>query len=87
MAFVRFLMLMLVAQTVTYLSLALYCRAARKEQLLRDYPVEAEDREREAFVERALDTYMRGLRPRLAVIVYGLPILALAGYIWWSNFR
>ncbi len=86
MVFLRFLLLIVLAQTIIYLSLMLYFRAGEKERLEADYPETASDREREAFVDRSLDSYTRRLRPRLAMLVSGLPFLALAGYIYWSNF-
>lgn len=87
MAFARFALIVLVAQTIIYASLFFYFRAAERERLEAGYAPGTPEPERDAFVERALLSYMRRLRVRLATVVYGLPILILAGYIYWSNLR
>lgn len=86
MAFLRLLLMLLVAQTVAFVSLLLFMRARRRDRLISDYSPEATEKEREIFVDAQMDSYMKWLRPRLALIVYAVPIIALSVLVYVTNF-
>ncbi len=85
MAFLRLMLLLLAVQSVVFVCAMLYLRAARRERLSADWPRQATEREREAFVERRVSAYMARVRRPLALVVYVLPIVLLAIYIYVSN--
>jgi len=78
MAFVKILVVLLAAQSVVYLCVLMYLRAARRERLEQGYPDVATPKERSVFVDAGVDAYQRWLAPRLAACVYGLPLAILA---------
>lgn len=85
MAFLRLMLLLLAVQSVVFVCVMLYLRAAQRERLSADWPHEATERERDAFVERRVSAYVSRIKRPLALAVYGLPIVLLAIYIYVSN--
>ncbi|MEM1360778.1 MAG: hypothetical protein AAGF94_03590 [Pseudomonadota bacterium] len=85
MAFMRLLALVLVAQTIVYLGLFFYLRAAQREKLERDYTSSATEKQRSAFVQAGVDAYTARMRKVLAVVVYGVPLVIFALLILTSN--
>lgn len=85
MAFLRLMLLMLAVQSVVFVCVMLYLRAAQRERLSASWPHQATEREREAFVDRRVSAYMSRIKRPLALAVYGLPIVLLAIYIYVSN--
>lgn len=73
MLFLRAAPLLLLALSVVYLSVYLFLRATYRARL-ESSTVGIEP----AFIDARVDHYAARLRPRLAVIIYGIPVGALA---------
>lgn len=85
MLFLRLLVLLLAVMSVVFVCVYLYLLADRREKFAAEYPDAASDVERERFVEARVQVFAARLRPRLALLCYGLPTVLLAFYIWVSN--
>lgn len=85
MPFVRLAIILLVVLTIVYIGLFLFLREAKRDRLERDYQGHATERERDAFVNAAVDTYGRRIRLWLAGAVYGVPVVVLAVVIYVTN--
>lgn len=91
-AFLRLILILLIAQTVFYLLLRLYLRSLRTERLEETWNERHPDRAgdspaRRAFVRRSMIRFNRTLRSRLLLLVFVLPNLAVLGIIYWVNWR
>jgi hypothetical protein len=85
-AFLRLIGMIVLLQLLAWGMLAAYLASLHRERLEhrwdRLHPAEAGDRQpRRAFVRRAMREYMRVLRPRLAVGVIVLPLVAILAII------
>lgn len=86
MAFLRLAAMLLVAQAVVFFSLMAYLKASRRERLEAEYTDVASDKERKLFVDAAVDAYGDRIRPRLALVVFVLPMAIMAVVIYVTNF-
>lgn len=87
MGFLRLFLMFLIFQTVVFVSVYYFLRAARRERLERDYPDIATERERSAFVDARVRAYAVRIRRWLALVVYGVPWIGLALIIYLTNFK
>lgn len=87
MGFLRLFLMFLIFQTVVFISVYYFLRAARRERLERDYPDIATERERSAFVDARVRAYAVRIRRWLALVVYGVPWIGLALIIYLTNFK
>ena len=71
LAFIGFVLL-----TVVYLLVALYSRSVRRERLEKRFDAGGVDGERETYIEAGMVAYHNGLRRRLILLVYIVPIIA-----------
>lgn len=86
MAFVRLLLLMMIALCVVYLSLYFFLLAVHRDREKRNYPESASERERSAFVAARVRSYAARMRRWLALIVFGVPLIGLAVIVYVTNF-
>jgi hypothetical protein len=92
MAFVKLAVPLLGALALAYVSLWFYIRAGRRARLERrwDEKVAAGTTgmgQREEFVERGLLRHDPAVRRRLAIAVFGLPVVLISVIIYLVNFR
>ena len=86
MAFVKLVVFGLIGLTIIYLSLSVYSASLRRERLEKDYdanPVPGQTRE--AFVAAGMAAYRSGLRPKLLLLVYVVPVVACGVIIYVIN--
>lgn len=77
MLFLRLVPLAALALTVVYISVFLYLRATYKDRLMSEtVGIDA------AIVDARVRTYVTRLRPRLAMIVYGIPVAVFTAIIF-----
>lgn len=80
----------IVLLTVVYISVSLYSRSVRRERLERkwaqNHPHDHTSPARAAFIKRGLRRYDGSIRRRLILLVYVIPILAIATTIYVMNF-
>lgn len=87
---VRLAVIGIVLLTVVYVSVSLYSRSVRRERLERkwaqNHPDDHTSPARAAFIKRGLRRYDGSIRRRLILLVYAIPILAIATIIYVVNF-
>ncbi|NRB33342.1 MAG: hypothetical protein HRU31_01105 [Rhodobacteraceae bacterium] len=84
-AFVRFLLILLVVQTVIYLFLTVRLRRAERERLEEIWHKDGIGGDREAYVAKGLTKYADRLDKRLLIFVYIVPIVALGVLVYVAN--
>lgn len=76
---------------VVYLSLWIYARSVRREELekawARDHPDGGDPDAREAYIETGVQDHETRLRRRLILFVLVLPLAAMAAIIYLTNYR
>ncbi|WP_421702859.1 hypothetical protein [Aliiroseovarius sp.] len=90
MGLVRLLVFGFIGLTVVYFAVSIYSRSVRREKLenqwAEDHPGDTESAERDAFVEAGMAEYNAGIRPKLILLVYVVPLLAGALLLYLINF-
>ena len=76
-----------VAATVIYVLVSLYSRSVRRERLEKEFDAEGADGSKDDYVSHGMDDYEHGLRKRLIVLVYILPLIAYAVIVYFVNYR
>lgn len=85
-AFLRLALVLLVGLTVIYGVVSLYSRERRRARLKRRWAEKGLTGDRRAFIQRGLKRYDHSLRRRLILLVYILPLSAIALVIYVVNF-
>lgn len=84
--FIRLALILLVVLTVVYAAVSLYSREMRRAKLKRRWKDKGLTGDRAAFIQRGLKQYDRSFRRRLILLVYIIPLGALALLIYVINF-
>jgi len=75
--------------SVVYLLVSVYSRSIRREKLEKrwdaDHPDGGDPAARDAYIEAGMTAYHHSLRRRLIVLVYVLPLLAMAVIMYFVN--
>jgi hypothetical protein len=82
----RLLLVLLVIQTIAYVSLSLYSRSLRREKLEARWAERALNMDKETFVQRGLTRYDNSLRRKLILGVYFVPWVLISVLIYVVNF-
>lgn len=81
MAFIRLMLLGLIACTAAYLLISVYSRSVRREKLEKrwaeEHPEGGDPVARDAYIEQGMADYQRGFRRKLIWLVYVVPLIAL----------
>ena len=86
MGFVRLVLFGLIGLSVIYLSLSIYSRSVRREKLENAYDADpVEGMSREDYVEKGIVEYNNSLRPKLLLLVYVVPIVAVSTIVYVTN--
>jgi len=86
MGFVRLVLFGLLGLSVIYLSLSVYSRSVRRERLEKEYDAAPVDGvTRDTYVEQGITAYNNGLRPKLLLLVYVVPILLVGTVVYITN--
>ena len=86
---IRLAFFMLLGLTVVYLVTAVYSRSVRREKLEKRWEAEglaeraAENRD--AYVEKGMQAYEKGLKRRLLWLIYIIPMVAFSVIFFYSN--
>ncbi len=80
------LFILLVVLTVIYGAVSLYSREVRRAKLKRRWRDKGLTGDRDAFIQRGLKQYDRSFRRRLILLVYVLPLGAIALLVYTMNF-
>lgn len=85
MVLLRLIVILIIPLAIVYVSLLMFLLARKREQLEAGFQPAAAARDRETFVEAGVRAYAERLRPRLAVVVFGVPVTGLLVYGLTSN--
>ena len=89
MAFVRLIVFGFLALSVIYIAVSFYSRSVRRERLenrwAEDHPGVDDSPERDAYIEQGMIEYQTGLRPKLILLVYVIPTIAVAVILFINN--
>ncbi|MFS4580990.1 hypothetical protein [Phaeobacter sp. C3_T13_0] len=85
-AFLRLMAILLVVLTVIYGVVSLYSREVRRARLKRRWAEKGLTGDRSAFIQRGLNKYDRSMRRKLILLVYVVPLGAIALLVYVMNF-
>ncbi len=89
MSFIRLVIFGFLALSVIYVSLSVYFRSVRRENLEEDWaenhPDGGDPSERSAYIEHGMTEYAGSIRKRLVLLVYIVPIAAIAVIQYLTN--
>jgi len=85
MGLLTFIVMGFLALTVVYLLVSAYSRSVRREKLEKRFDAGGEPGDRDAFVEQGMQAYQNGLRRRLILLVYVIPIAIVAITVYLVN--
>lgn len=86
MGALRVIGIVLVVQTVIYVSLMYYLRAVRRDKLEAEWDAGGIDTPRELFVRNGLEEIDGPMRRNLLLLVYVVPIVLICLMIYLTNF-
>lgn len=84
--FFRLVLILMVVLTVVYGALSLYSREVRRAKLKRRWKDKGLTGDRAAFIQRGLRQYDRSFRRKLILLVYIVPLGAIALLVYVINF-
>ena len=84
--FIRLILILLVVLTAVYAAVSLYSREMRRMKLKRRWKDKGLTGDRAAFIQRGLRQYDRSFRRKLILLVYILPLGAIALLVYVINF-
>lgn len=83
----RLVLILLLVQTIAYITLSLYSRRIRRGKLKARWEEKALPVDQETFVQRGLTRYDNSLRRKLILGVYIVPWIAISVLIYVVNFK
>ncbi|MCZ0813803.1 MAG: hypothetical protein ACQEVT_12970 [Pseudomonadota bacterium] len=85
-AFVRLVVFGFIALTVIYFAISLWSRAVRRGKLEREWEETGRPGDKDTYIETGMTDYEHSLRRRLILLVYVIPVTAIAVIIYVTNF-
>ncbi len=89
MSFILFLLIFGIGLTAVYALVSLYSRSIRREKLedqwAEDHPDGGDPAARDDYIETGMAQYHSGLRRKLILLVYVVPVVAVAVIWWFTN--
>jgi hypothetical protein len=86
---IRLIVFGFLALSVVYIAVWFYSRSIRREKLedrwAEDHPGVDDSPERDAYIEQGMIDYQQGLRPKLILLVYIVPAIAIAVTMFFVN--
>ncbi len=86
LGWVRLAVLGFVLLSVVYLLVSLYSKSVRREKLEKRFDAGDVDGDREAYIETGMLEYRHGLRRRLIILVYIIPVITTVVTIYFVNY-
>ncbi|MGR3761614.1 hypothetical protein ACUXV3_16020 [Roseobacteraceae bacterium NS-SX3] len=84
--FLRLFLILVIVLTVIYGAVSLYSREVRRAKLKRRWKDKGLTGDRDAFIQRGLKQYDRSFRRKLILLVYIIPLGAIALLVYVINF-
>lgn len=85
LGWLRLALFALVGLTVVYFLTSIYSRSVRREKLEKRWVAEELEGDRDAWIEKGMQDYEKGLKRRLLWLIYILPMLAFVATIYFVN--
>ena len=89
MAFLRLIVFGFLVLSVIYLAVSWYMRSTTREELEKDWaeehPGDDDSPERAAHITAGMAAYQKGIRPKLVLLVYIIPAIAIAAIMILTN--
>ena len=89
MGFIRLVVFGFLALSVVYLSISVYARSVRRENLEDDWAEQNPDSTdldaRRAYVDKGIVAYNASFRPKLIGLVFVVPTIAIAVIVYLTN--
>lgn len=85
LGWLRLALFALVGLTVVYFLTSIYSRSVRREKLEKRWVAEGLEGDRDAWIEKGMQDYEKGLKKRLLWLIYILPMLAFVATIYFVN--
>lgn len=83
---IRLLFILLIVLTVVYVLVSLYSRAVRRSKLRQHWKQKGLSVDRDTYVRRGLKRYDGSIRRKLILLVYIIPLGAIALLVYVMNF-
>jgi hypothetical protein len=71
--------------TVIYFVVSIYSRSVRREKLEDRFDEGGVEGDRDAYIEEGMKAYHKGLRRRLLLLIYVVPLVAMAVTVYLVN--
>ncbi|QDC10920.1 hypothetical protein FHY55_17500 [Oceanicola sp. D3] len=89
MGLIRLVVVGFIVLTVIYFCISIYSRSVRREKLeeawAEDHPSGGDDAARSAYIEKGMAEYHSGLRKKLILLVYVIPVIVVVTILWFTN--
>jgi hypothetical protein len=87
LGWLRLAVFALVGLTVIYFIAGIYSRSVRREKLEKRWVAEGLEGDRDAWIEKGMQDYEKGLKKRLLWLIYILPMMAFVATIYFVNWN
>jgi hypothetical protein len=87
LGWLRLAVFALVGLTVIYFIAGIYSRSVRREKLEKRWVSEGLEGDRDAWIEKGMQDYEKGLKKRLLWLIYILPMMAFVATIYFVNWN
>ncbi|MCO6385140.1 MAG: hypothetical protein JXQ91_20075 [Vannielia sp.] len=89
MGLIRLVVVGFIVLTVLYFCISIYSRSIRREKLedrwAEDHPDGGDDAARSAYIEGGMAAYHSGLRKKLILLVYVIPVIVVGVILYLTN--
>lgn len=89
MGFIRLIVFGFLLLSVIYVAVSIYSRSIRREKLedrwAEENPDDMESAARDAYIESGMIEYQNSIRPKLVLLVYVIPTLAIGIILYLTN--
>ncbi len=89
MGFIRLIISGFLLLSVIYVAISIYSRSIRREKLedrwAEEHPGDMESPERDAYIETGMTEYQNSIRPKLVLLVYIIPTIAVGLILYLTN--
>lgn len=83
---IRLAVVMFLVMTVVYWLGSVYSKSVRREKLEKRFDAGDVEGDRDAYIDVGMAKYRQGLRRRLIVLVYIIPVITTAVTIYFVNY-
>ena len=86
LGWIRLAVVGFVLLTVVYLLVSVYSKSVRREKLEKRFDAGGVEGDRDAYIEAGMVKYRHGLRRRLILLVYVVPVVSTVVTVYFVNY-